>query len=135
MAKTVKITSINTISGVELPSWDVETQGREIGADCTETVKTQRMLDLFKDTIVMIVDESGLIKNRPMNPVASFLYGSDLHGSIIAGDVLFGVMRGPDILPPENPELLKFFLLDHFRELREVRGGVKTCEKQAGRFE
>ena len=58
-----------------------------------------------------------------MNPVASFLYGSDLHGSIIAGDVLFGVMRGPDILPPDNPELLKFFLLDHFRELREVRGG------------
>lgn len=123
MAKTVKITSINTISVVELPSWDVKTQGREIRTDCTETVKTQRMLDLFKDTIVMIVDESGLIKNRLMNPVASFLYGSDLHGSIIAGDVLFGVMRGPDILPPENPELLKFFLLDHFRELREVRGG------------
>ena len=64
MAKTVKITSINTISVVELPSWDVKTQGREIRTDCTETVKTQRMLDLFKDTIVMIVDESGLIKNR-----------------------------------------------------------------------
>ena len=58
MAKTVKITSKNTIAVVELPSWDVETQGREIGADCTETVKTQRMYDLFKDTIVMIVDES-----------------------------------------------------------------------------
>ena len=35
MAKTVKITSKNTIAVVELPSWDVETQGREIGADCT----------------------------------------------------------------------------------------------------
>lgn len=126
MAKTVKITSKNTIAVVELPSWDVETQGREIGADCTETVKTQRMYDLFKDTIVMIVDESGLIKKRLMNPVASYLYGADLHGSIIAGDVLFGVMRGPDILPPENPELLKFFLLDHFRELMEVRGGGES---------
>ena len=67
MAKTVKITTNNHISVVEVP-WNVEAQGEMIGADCTETVKTQRMYDLFKDYVVMIVDESGLIKNRPDNP-------------------------------------------------------------------
>ena len=40
MAKTVKITTDNLISVVEVP-WDVEAQGEMIGADCTETVKTQ----------------------------------------------------------------------------------------------
>lgn len=93
MAKTVKITTNSHISVVEVP-WNVEAQGEMIGADCTETVKTQRMYDLLKDYVVMIVDESGLIKNRPDNLVASYLYGTDIHGCTIAGDVLFGIQRG-----------------------------------------
>lgn len=126
MVKTVKITTDNVISLVELSNWDVENQGWEIEADCTEIVKTQRMYDLFEDTIVMIVDESGLIKKRLMNPVASYLYGADLHGSIIAGDVLFGVMRESDILPLENPELLKVFLKGRLPMLREEKEGEKS---------
>ena len=42
MAKTVKITTDNRISVVEV-SWDVEAQGEMIGADCIETVKTQNV--------------------------------------------------------------------------------------------
>lgn len=121
MAKTVKITTDNHISAVEIP-WNVEAQGEIIGADCTETVKTQRMYDLFKDYVVMIVDESGLIKNRPDNPAASYLYGADIHGCTIAGDVLFGIQRGPEILPPDDAEAMKNFLMQQFRGLSEAEG-------------
>lgn len=96
MVKAVKITTDNRISVVELPSWSLEAQEKEIGADCTETVKTQIMY----------------------NP--------------IYGDVLFGVQRGPDILPLENPELVKFFLKDHFKVLQDAedsRGGVAENEQ------
>lgn len=114
MVKTVKITTDNEISIVELSRWDISTMEAAIGARCTEAVKTQRMLDLFQDSIVMIVDESGKMDNKPDNLVASMLYGVDIHGCTIAGDVIFAVRRGPDDLPPENPELLKSFLKDHF---------------------
>ena len=118
MAKTVRITTDNHISVVEVP-WDVEAQGEMIGADCTETVKTQRMYDLFKDYVVMIVDEAGLINNRPDNPAASYLYGADLHGCTIAGAVLFGIPRGPEIRPPDDAEAMKNFLMRKFPGLSE----------------
>ncbi len=121
MAKTVKITTDNHISVVEIP-WDVKAQGEAIGTDCTENVKTQRMYELFKDYVVMIVDESGLIKNRPDNPAASYLYGADLHGCTIAGDVLFGIQRGPEILPPDDAEAMKNFLMQQFPGLSETEG-------------
>ena len=112
MAKTVKVTTDNHISVVEA-------KGKMIGADYTEIVKTQRMYDLFKDYVVMIVDESGLLKNRPYNQVASYLYGADIHGYIIAGDVLFGIQRGPEILPPEDAEAMKSFLMKQFPGLAD----------------
>lgn len=121
MVKTVKITTDNHISVVELP-WDAETQGEMIGADCTETVKTQRMYDLFEDYVVMIVDESGLIRNRPDNPAASYLYGADIHGCTIAGDVIFGIQRGPEILPPGDAEAMKKLLMQQFPGLSETEG-------------
>lgn len=122
MVKTVKITTDNEISILELPEWNLSTMEAAIEADCTEAVKTQRMVDLFQDSIVMLVDESGQRKKKPDNLVASILYGADMHGCTIAGDVIFGVRRGPNDLPPENPELLKIFLKDHFPMLRETGG-------------
>ncbi len=120
MAKTVKITTDNLISVVEVP-WDVLAQGKMIGADCIETVNTQRIYDLFQDYVVMIVDESGLIKNRPDNPVASYLYGADIHGCTIAGDVLFGIQKGQEILPPDDAESMKNFLMKQFEFLLEAK--------------
>lgn len=76
MVKTVKITTDNKISVEELPNWSLGSWGKAIGADCTETVKTQIMYDLFREPVVMIVDESGLVKNREVNAVGSFLYGT-----------------------------------------------------------
>ncbi len=103
MVKTVKMTTSDTISIQELPAWNLEEWEKVIGADCTEVVKTQLMLDLFGEMVVMIVDESGLCKNLPKNRVASFLYGC---GCPIAGDVIFGLLDGPDVLPPENADSL-----------------------------
>lgn len=99
MIKTVKMTTDDTISILELPAWNLEEWEKAIGADCTEIVKTQLMLDLFGEMVVMIVDESGLCKNLHQNRVASFLYGC---GCPIAGDVIFGLLDGPDVLPPES---------------------------------
>ncbi len=129
MVKTVKITTDNEISILELLEWNLSTMEAAIEADCTEAVKTQRMVDLFQDSIVMIVDESGHRKNKPDNLVASILYGVDIHGCPIAGDVIFAVRRGLDDLPPENPELLKYFL----KALLSEWSGVKIKPEPAGR--
>ena len=80
------------------------------------------MYDLFKDYVVMIVDESGLIKNRPDNPTASYLYGAEIHGCMIAGDVLFGIQKGPEILPPDDAEAMKNFLMQQFPGLSKTEG-------------
>lgn len=36
----------------------------------------------------MVVNESGLLLNLPMNVLGSYLYGTDTHGSPIAGDIV-----------------------------------------------
>ena len=123
-AKTVKITSNNIISVLELASWSIDDQNKAIGADCSESVRTMRMQNFFQDSIVMIVDESGHSKNRMMNEVASWLYGADQHGDMIVGDIIFAVYRGNDFLPPENPELLKFFLMSKFPCLKEAEVSI-----------
>lgn len=36
----------------------------------------------------MVVNEEGLLRNLPMNIFGSYLYGTDNHGSPIAGDIV-----------------------------------------------
>ncbi len=117
MAKTVKITTDNKMSVVDVP-WDLDGWEKAIDADCTDRVKTQLMLDLFGEMVVMIVDDSGLCKGLPKNQIASFLYGC---GCPIAGDVIFGVMNGPDILPPEDAGALMQTLKCNFSVLIEAK--------------
>lgn len=116
MAKTVKVTTDNRISVVDV-QWNLDGWEKAIDADCTEIVKTQLMLDLFGEMVVMIVDESGLCKNRAKNQVASFLYGC---GCPVAGDVIFGIMDGPDVLPPDSAGALMQELKHNFSLLQEV---------------
>ena len=117
MAKTVKITADNGISIIDIP-WNLKNFEDAIGAECIESVKTQRMYDLFGTMIVLIVDESDHVGKRQENRAASYLYGIDRHGYAIAGDVIFGLMEGPEILPPENPESLMQFLIRKFPYLQ-----------------
>lgn len=79
--------------------------------------------DEYRDPVhgIMIVDESGLVKNREVNAVGSFLYGIQNHGTPIVGDIIFGLQNGPEILPLADAELVKFFLKDHFPLLEEVQ--------------
>lgn len=119
MVKTIKITVENQILVVELPDWNHKEKAKAIGAECFEIVRTQRMYDLFGDSIVMIVDDSGLIENKPMNLVASYFYGADEHGCIIAGDILMGVERRPDNFPLARPEAVKRVLMEKFPVLWE----------------
>lgn len=119
MSKTVKISTDNKVTVVDVP-WTVEGYENAVDANCVEFVYTQIMYDFFRYPICLIVDESGLIKGKPFNKMASELYGFPVHGNYIAGDVIFGVRDGVDILPPENVELLKFYILDNFSYLVDV---------------
>lgn len=120
MTKTVKITAGNLISVVGLPSWNLKERTKEINAEYIEIVQTKRMFDFFGDTVVMLVDDSGIVLNKPVNLCASFFYGADQHGGIIAGDVLLGIQKGPDVLPPDNPEEMLQLLILKFPMLQKV---------------
>ena len=115
MVKTIKITTGCRVSVTELPDWDLKE--RELDAEFIEIVRTKRMYDLFRNPVVMMVDDSGLIRNKPVNPFASFLYAE--YGGIIAGDVLLGIQQGPDIRPLDDPEGMLRFLTERFPTLQK----------------
>ena len=57
----------------------------QIGCDIPEFVHPMRLPCPY----VMAIDESGLSKRLPMNPLGSWLYQTDIHGHPIVGDLLF----------------------------------------------
>lgn len=118
MVKTIKITTGNQISIVELLDWSLKEKA--IGAEYLEVVRTKRMHDFFGDMVVMFVDDSGFAENKPVNPVASYFYGADEHGGIIVGDILLGVERSPYNFPLKHPEAVKRLLLERFPSLWEA---------------
>ena len=117
--KTVRVTTDSVIEVLDIP-WTPEEQERAIGADCVEIVKTQIMYDLFEDRIVMLVDESGICKGLPENRLASWMYGAQMHGCFIHGDVLFARQDRSCINPLENAEYVKSFLKSNFPFLKEA---------------
>lgn len=82
--KTLKITTDNKISIIDL-DFDHKSLREEVGG-YVELVRTQKLLDYFKTKVVMIVDEEGLVKNLPMNPMGCYFYDTDKHGNPIVGD-------------------------------------------------
>ena len=113
--KTVKVTTDNKISIVDVDFDDFRSIQQAIGGHF-ETVRTQLMADYFKDpSVIMLVDEEGLVKGLPLNPV-----GSALYRGTIAGDLIFARVQGEDIIAPKNAEALKDRLLHTFIGLREV---------------
>lgn len=69
---------------------------QEIGG-YIEAVHTQIMYDYFRAPVLILVDEEGLIKNLPVNAVASHFYGCQNHGHIIAGDAIFAISLGENM--------------------------------------
>ena len=112
--KTVKVTTDNKISVIDVNFNGFRSIQRAIGGHF-ETVHTQIMADYFKDSsVIMLVDEEGLIKELPLNPV-----GSALYKGVIAGDLIFAQIRGEDIVAPDDVEELKKRLLHTFIGLQE----------------
>ena len=53
---------------------------------------------------VMIVDEEGLLNERDLNPVGSYIYGTMIHGQPIAGDILICKEEYGNLLPLSEDE-------------------------------
>ena len=118
MAKTIRITTDNRIKILDM-TWDIDSQNAAISADYGEIVQTRHLLIFLGDNIVMIVDESGAVKNRPINRVGSWFYNAQVHGCYIHGDILFAKKSGPDILPLDDAEAIKYELMQLFGYLQE----------------
>ncbi len=104
MAKTLKITAGNQIRVVDVDFNRMEDIQREIGGSC-ERVSTQKLQDYFGPGAMMIVDEEGLLKGLPMNPLGSFFYGTAKHGHPIAGDFLLAILEQGYWTAPEEGQV------------------------------
>ena len=117
--KTVKVTTDNKISIIDVDFSDFRSIQRVIGGHF-ETVRTRLMSDYFGDpSMIMLVDEEGLVKGLPVNMTGCALYGTAGHGCPIAGDLIFARIQGEDITAPENAEAVKERLLQTFTGLQE----------------
>lgn len=117
--KTVKVTTNNKVSLIDVDFGNFKSIQQVIGGHF-ETVRTQLMADYFGDaSMIMLVDEEGLIKGLPINALGSALYDTPRHGCPIVGDLIFARISGEDIVAPEDPEELKDRLLHTFLGLNE----------------
>lgn len=94
--KTLKITTDNKISVVDVNFNDSKAIQQAIGG-YFENVKALKLWDYFKAPVVMIVDEEGVIKDLPVNTIGCYFYNISRHGCPIVGDMILGLLVGPDI--------------------------------------
>ena len=95
--KTLKITTDNKITIIDVDFSDYRALKRAVGG-YVETVHTRNLYDYFKAPVMMLVDEAGWIRNRPANMVASYFSGVFQHNQQIAGDVIFALSLGEDMI-------------------------------------
>lgn len=118
--KTVKVTTDNVVSIIDVDFDDNKDIQRAIGGGYFETVHTTLMHAVFEDeSLIMIVDESGLLKQLPENMLGCVLYGTYEHGYPIVGDLVFARIRGEDIIGLDDAEKLKQYILQLFVGLKE----------------
>lgn len=118
--KTVKVTTDNKISLIDVDFGNFKSIQQVIGGHF-ETVRTQLMVDYFNDpSMIMLVDEEGLLKELPVNALGCALYGTPQHGCPIVGDLIFARIAGEDIVAPDDPEALKERLFHTFLGLSEA---------------
>lgn len=104
MAKTLKITTDDRIKVVDVDFNQMEDIQREIGG-YGERVCTQKLQDYFGPGAMMIVDEEGLLKRLPMNPLGSFFYGTSKHGHPIVGDFILAILEQGDWTAPNEKQV------------------------------
>ena len=119
--KTVKVTTKNVVSIIDVDFDNYKDIQRAIGGHF-ETVRTERMRAVFGDgDMIMIVDESGQLKRLPENMLGCVLYGTYEHGHPIVGDLIFARIQGKDVVGLDDPERLKWILLNGFVGLKEEK--------------
>lgn len=96
--RVIKVTTDNKIYIIDIDVNDVKVVHKEIGG--FECVRTKEIHQFFHEHVTMIVDDNGFAKEKPLNIIASALYG---YGDIV-GDVLF--------VPEEYGEFVEFFDVD-----------------------
>lgn len=79
---------------------------RSAGAIINDHIEIVRPINL-KRPYVMICAESGLLKEMPLNLIASYLYGMQHHGNPIVGDVIIMREDGVNLVGLEDFELLR----------------------------
>ncbi len=117
MAKTIKITSSNEISVVDVDFDDYRSIQKAVGG-FFETVSTFRLTDYFEWPVMMLVNENGIEKQLPLNRTGSRFYGYP-----IVGDFILAIPVGEDIVGPDADELEDWkgrLIRDH--NLKEVKG-------------
>lgn len=85
---------------------------------------------------VMVVDEEGLLTDQPtLNYLGSYLYGTQMHGIPIVGDVLIVCEIGYDIalMPKEQAELVAMKMGDLAMTAYHTIGKVLERRIQKGR--
>lgn len=120
MMQTIKITTNNKISVINIDLNNYKEINKEIKCDISEVVKTRFMWDFFGQPVLMLVDEEGILKNLKLNSVGSYMYGTHLHGHPIVGDIIFAVPDGECLAGFENAKKIKKHLLVYFNFLQEA---------------
>jgi len=86
MEKIVKVPVFGDVEILDAPEdFDYKWLAKQIGCDWIEVVRPR---DRLAEGLIMIVDEEGLLKENVINIAGSWLYGTDLHGQPIVGDML-----------------------------------------------
>lgn len=91
--KAIRVTTDNVISIVDICLDDWRAIRDQVDG-WFEHVYTAYMQDVFTsfgvdDKVVMLCDEQGLVKGKPVNLLGSFMYCTPQHGHPIVGDILF----------------------------------------------
>lgn len=104
MGKLIKITPDLEVSVVEWPEGaGYQFLQEQIGGHI-EHVRPVRLYEWLKkrnlpEHYCMLVDEEGLLKDLPFNPLGSYLYKTDQHGCPIAGPILIVQETEDDFVP------------------------------------
>ena len=102
MAKTIKITSSNEISVVDVDFDDYRSVEKAVGG-MFETVRASRLTAYFGRVVMMLVDEDGIRKQLPLNRTGSRFYGYP-----IVGDFILAIPVHEDIVAPDAEELAEW---------------------------
>lgn len=107
--KTIRVTSDSKISVVDVDFDNFRSIQRILNGHF-EAVHTWRLSSFFGEGTIMLVDEEGLLKELPLNPVGCFFYDG-----LIAGDFILAQIVGEDWTAPAQVEEWKNRLLIAFQ--------------------